>query len=253
MRNKIPYFPIITVILAIAFLMVGCGKTNTIPLGTVNFQILVKDAENNPLSGAKVVSESQPAGQLKISGLTDNNGNVTFNSIRTGDYTLYVNRFDYNQIEIAITITPTNNNLTVNMTKTVTTTITPTTSPIPITFSQLVNQPKIYNDQFVTLEGFYFSGFEITALSVELFAATYNSANVSPKQPLIWITGNLGQNVYDNLYKQTNTPSGYPEYFGKIQITGQFHYGSKYGHLDAYKYQISAISGELLPWSPTDY
>ncbi len=175
------------------------------PGGTINFQVHVKDAQNNPLSGAKVLSESQPVGQLKISGLTDNDGNVTFNNIRTGDYTIYVNRFDYNQVEIAITITSNNNNLTVNMTKTVTTIITPTTNPISVTFSQLVNQPETYRVQFVTLEGFYFSGFEITALSEELVAAAYNSANLSPQQPLIWIAGNLGQNVYDNLYVQTNT------------------------------------------------
>jgi hypothetical protein len=66
MRNIIPYFIIITVILAITFLLVGCSKTNTTSEGTVNFQMFVKDTENNPLSGAKVVSESQPAGQLKI-------------------------------------------------------------------------------------------------------------------------------------------------------------------------------------------
>ena len=196
------------------------------------------------------MSETQPEGQLKLTGLSKDDGNVMFDSIKTGDYTFYVTRFDYLQVDIAITVTPSNNKLTVKMTPASSTTSTPTTSPVSVTFDQLVNQPSVYNDKFITVEGFYFSGFEITALSFELVPATYNPNSVTPKQPLIWITGNLGQDVYSNLYHQTNTPSGYTENFGKVRVTGIFQYGGKYGHLDAYSYKLTVTGGVLLPWSP---
>lgn len=249
MRHKLSYLSVMAAVL-IMYLIAGCGRTTATTPATIDFHVHVEDTAYNPLSGAKVVSEAQPAGQSKITGLTDSGGDVTFNDVKTGDYTLYVSRFDYNQVEIAITITPANNDLTVKMTLTTTTTPTPTNSPITVTFDQLIAQPETYNGTFVTLEGFYFSGFEISALASELAPAPYNPENVTPKQPLIWITGNLGQDVYDNLSQQTNTPSGYPEHFGKVQITGQFQYGGKYGHLDAYNYQLTVISAKLLPWSP---
>jgi hypothetical protein len=228
-------------------LAASCNNAeNTQTAASLSFHMLVTDKDGHPLSGAKVVSEDQPAGQFKISALTDNSGNVVFKGIKTGDYKLNVSRFDYNLVEIAITITSTNSDLTIKMTPTATTSITPTTSPVSVTFDQLINQPDIYNNQFVVTDGFYFSGFEIAALAFSLIPATYNPDNVTPSQPLIWITGNLGQSVYDNLQQQNNTPSGYPERFGKVRITGQFQYGNKYGHLDAYKYQITVTQAEIL-------
>jgi hypothetical protein len=244
---------LISLFLSIDFLLIslitGCCTT-TMDSSTVIFTVSVIDQRDNPLWGAKVVSETQPEGQLKLTGLSSDDGNVIFKNIKTGDYTFYVTRFDYIQVDIAITITLSNNKLTVKMTPASSTTATPTTSPVSVTFDQLVNQPSVYNGKFITVEGFYFSGFEIAALSTELLTATYNPNNLTPKQPLIWITGNLGQDVYDNLYHQSNTPSGYTENFGKVRITGTFQYGSKYGHLDAYSYQITVTGGVLLPWSP---
>ena len=108
----------------------------------------------------------------------------------------------------------------------------------------------MYNNTFITVDGFYFSGFEIAALASALAPATYNPDNFTPVQPLIWVSGSLGQDVYDNLYEQTDTPSGYPEHYGKVSITGEFMYGDTYGHLNAYNYQITVISARLLSWTP---
>jgi hypothetical protein len=119
-----------------------------------------------------------------------------------------------------------------------------------LSVAELTSAPERYNGKEVTVEGFYFSGFEITALSGELVPSTYEPGNVAPKPPLIWVEGNMGEDVYEQLYVQTNTPSGYPEHYGKVKIAGIFQYGGKYGHLDAYDYKITASRGELLEWSP---
>jgi hypothetical protein len=238
-------------ILILAFFSAACGPSSNTTMKTINFRVQVIDAANNPLSGAKVVSENQPSGQIKINGLTYAEGLVTFAKIKPGEYTLYVTRFDYNQVQIAITITPSNDHLMVKMSPSVSPTITPTSVPINVTFSQLIDRPQSFTGQFVTLEGFYFSGFEISALAMELVPSTLYRGNLTPQQPLIWVTGSLGQNVYDNLYKQSVTSSGYPESFGKIRVTGQFQYGGKYGHLDSYAYQLTVTSADLLPWSPS--
>jgi hypothetical protein len=250
MRRKLIY--LFFILLLLMSLIAGCRVTTstTTAASTVTFTVSITDQAGNPLWGAKVVSKTQPEGQLKLTGLSKDDGNVIFDDIETGDYTFYVTRFDYLQVDIAITIAPSNNKLIVKMTPASSTTFTPTTSPVSVTFDQLINQPSVYNGKFIIVEGFYFSGFEIAALSTGLLTATYNPNNLTPKQPLIWITGNLGKDVYDNLYHQTDTPSGYTENFGKVRVTGTFQYGSKYGHLDAYSYQVNVTSGALLPWSP---
>lgn len=120
-----------------------------------------------------------------------------------------------------------------------------------VTFNELIAQPDNFNGKQATVEGFYFSGFEIVSLSDNLIASTYRPENLAPKPPLIWIEGNLGENVYNRLYVQNNTPSGYPEHFGKVKITGTFTSGGKYGHLDSYQYKITISKAELLPWSPS--
>ncbi len=224
----------------------GCGTTGASP-ATLDFQVLVTDGAGNPLAGAKVVSNEQPQGQLKVTGMTDAAGKVNFKGIAPGDYTFYVSRFDYNQVDFAITLTPTNNSLTIKMTPSVTPTPSPTASPTAVTFDQLVTDANKYSGNFVTVEGYFFAGFEISALASALAPATYAPENVAPVQPLIWVEGNLGQSVYDGLKQQSNTPSGYPERFGKVRVTGQFQTGEKYGHLNAYNYKLSVISAALLP------
>ena len=67
---------------------------------------MVLSTDEVPLSGAKVVSNTQPEGQLKVTGITGDNGTVTFNSIKEGEYEFYVSRFDYVQQEFAASIRP---------------------------------------------------------------------------------------------------------------------------------------------------
>jgi len=66
----------------------------------------------------------------------------------------------------------------------------------------------------------------------------------------MWITGDLGQDVYNNLFVQNDTPSGYPERYGRVQVTALFEYGGGYGQMNAYSYQLTVTGAELIPWSP---
>jgi len=56
------------------------------------------------LGGAKVVSISQPEGQLKVTGITVESGLVTFEGIKTGEYTFSVSRFGYEPKEVSIDV-----------------------------------------------------------------------------------------------------------------------------------------------------
>jgi hypothetical protein len=40
------------------------------------------------------------------------------------------------------------------------------------------------------------------------------------------------------------------ERYGNIIVEGKYHYGGEYGHLGAYRYQITPSHIQLLPWSP---
>ncbi len=118
-----------------------------------------------------------------------------------------------------------------------------------IAFSQLISQADKYNGKTVTLEAFYFSGFEISALS-ESVGTSSSSRRLVPTGDLVWVDGGIPQELYEKLYSQTATPSGYPERTGKLRVTGKFITGGKYGHLDSYKYQIKIASAEMLEWTP---
>lgn len=120
----------------------------------------------------------------------------------------------------------------------------------PLSFSRLISQADQYNGKTVTLEAFYFSGFEISAVAGSLERSTYDTQRIVPVNPLVWVNGGISRDLFNKLYTQTITPSGYPEYFGKLKISGRFETGSKYGHLNAYQYQINITSGELLDWTP---
>jgi hypothetical protein len=84
--------------------LASCTSSKT---GTGNLMITVTAGDGELLQGAKVVSNEQPAGQLKVNGLTDNTGTVTFNNIKSGDYDFYISRFDYDQLNnIEINVLP---------------------------------------------------------------------------------------------------------------------------------------------------
>ena len=92
-------------VLTITILLTGCAKTTAASAyGTL--KVTVYGLDHQPLSGAKVVSDSQPDGQLKVTGLTDTNGTVLFQNIKTGEYDFYISRFDYNQTQMDTTVRP---------------------------------------------------------------------------------------------------------------------------------------------------
>jgi len=116
-------------------------------------------------------------------------------------------------------------------------------------FDQLISDPARYNGQTVTIDAYIFTGFEISALSSGL---THPAASDrwTPVQPLIWLAGNIPQAVLDRLYKQSQTPSGYDERYGKIHVTGKFEYGAKYGQLDSYDFRLTATGATWIDWTP---
>jgi hypothetical protein len=118
-----------------------------------------------------------------------------------------------------------------------------------VNFGDLIAHPSDYNSKNITIEGYYFSGFEISALAGGLQPASQPD-NVMPQQPLIWITPGLPTDIQSQLFQQQNTPSGYTEYYGKVTLEGYFDYGHSYGHLNAYSYQLELTRAKILLWSP---
>jgi hypothetical protein len=74
------------------------------PVSSGNLQITVTGLSDVTLPGAKVVSQEQPDGQLKVTGLTDSDGTVTFNGIKPGKYSFYIGRYDYIQTDFTVTL-----------------------------------------------------------------------------------------------------------------------------------------------------
>ena len=67
----------------------------TIPADVGYVQIVVDDAANNPLTGVKVVSQSQPGSQLSVNGITSSNGSVTFGPIAPGNYQFAISQANF--------------------------------------------------------------------------------------------------------------------------------------------------------------
>jgi len=66
----------------------------TIPADVGYVQIIVTDAGNNPLTGARVVSQSQPGSQLSVNGITSN-GSVTFGPVAPGNYQFAISQANF--------------------------------------------------------------------------------------------------------------------------------------------------------------
>jgi hypothetical protein len=115
-----------------------------------------------------------------------------------------------------------------------------------VTFEQLFSNPSGYNNKEVTLEGFYFQGFEVDVLCERLEYSGFATGHLVPKGQLIWVSGGIPKEVYDRLnLQQMMGPS---ERYGKLRITGKFEYGGQYGHLGGYDAQITPIEVKLLSW-----
>ncbi|MDD4972647.1 MAG: carboxypeptidase-like regulatory domain-containing protein [Paludibacter sp.] len=88
-------------ILVITVILLGllAGCTNS---AVGELDVLVKNANNEPLAGAKVVSNTQPDGQLKVTGITNSEGKVIFKDIKPGNYEFYVSY--YGQKGFSVTV-----------------------------------------------------------------------------------------------------------------------------------------------------
>ena len=117
-----------------------------------------------------------------------------------------------------------------------------------VTFEQLFVSPEQYHGRQITLEGFYFHGFEVVILSERLEPSGYAEGHLIPKGRMLWIEGGISLEIYDRLYEQDMM--GPEERYGKLSVNGRFEYGGRYGHLGGYDTQITPSEVELLPWSP---
>jgi hypothetical protein len=118
---------------------------------------------------------------------------------------------------------------------------------IEVTFDQLFADSGKYNNNDITIEGFFFHGFETIILSESLETSGLAPDHLVPKGRMIWIEGGIPKNLEDQLYQQQQ--SGSLEVFGKVRITGRFEYGGEYGHLGGFTQQITPREIALLPWS----
>ena len=123
-----------------------------------------------------------------------------------------------------------------------------TSNGTSVTFKQLLSNPNQYNGKEITIEGFAFLGFETMVLSDELNHSGYAEGHLIPGERMLWIEGGISTDIYDELYEQHMM--GPSERYGKVLVRGVFQHGGQYGHLGAYKCQISPLEIQLLSWSP---
>jgi uncharacterized membrane protein len=104
MLSKRPLM-IFAVVLVLTTATLGCAvQTTTQTGGSGNLHVLIISTDGGVLAGAKVVSDEQPEGQLKVTGITKDDGSVTYNDIKAGKYEFYVSRFDYENKDFSVTV-----------------------------------------------------------------------------------------------------------------------------------------------------
>lgn len=124
---------------------------------------------------------------------------------------------------------------------------TQTNSAQEVTFEQLFTRPNQYDGKLITIEGFYFQGFEVNVLCEKLEYSGYAPGHLIPKGRMVWVEGVIPQEVFDRLNQQQML--GPTERYGKVRVIGKFEYGGKYGHLGGYNFQIETTEVKLLPWA----
>lgn len=92
----------VTVVVLSAVLTAGCAQAELGDAGSLRVQVV--GFHGAPLDGAKVVSNSQPDGQLKVSGITDIDGMVKYDLVKAGTYEFYISRPDYEQTTFNVTV-----------------------------------------------------------------------------------------------------------------------------------------------------
>jgi hypothetical protein len=95
-------------IVILVLLSAGCrtSSTTTLPPPTTGgMQLTIIDQDQNILSGAKIVSQEQPEGQLKVTGITTNDKNgVTFSDLKPGQYVFEISRADFQGMNLSINV-----------------------------------------------------------------------------------------------------------------------------------------------------
>jgi len=117
-----------------------------------------------------------------------------------------------------------------------------------VTFEELFARPEQYHERQITLEGFYFLGFEVMVLSEGLEYSGYAEGHLIPQGKMLWIEGGIPSDTYNQLYRQDMM--GPDERYGKMRVSGQFEHGGHYGHLGGYDSQITLAEAALLDWAP---
>jgi hypothetical protein len=103
MNNKLLF--IILILFITPVILLGCtASDNTSLPNTGNLHVKILGVNETPLVGAKVVSNAEPAGQLKITGMTKSDGTVIYNNITAGDYVFYVSVAGYQQTDFKVSI-----------------------------------------------------------------------------------------------------------------------------------------------------
>jgi hypothetical protein len=115
-------------------------------------------------------------------------------------------------------------------------------------FQRISTEPQKYNGLTVTFYGYVFHGFESAVICESLDLRNPEDSYYRPTGVQIWFTGALPDEVEKGLFMQNNDPTGYPAYYGRIEVTGVFQYGENYGHMDAYKYQLQVTGAKLIEW-----
>lgn len=101
---------VVCIILVVLFTVTACTCSNLSTLSspskevTEELRFYVNDETGRPLSGAKVVSQNSPENQLKVTGITDENGKVLFKGIKAGHYEFQISRFEYQPAEIDVDV-----------------------------------------------------------------------------------------------------------------------------------------------------
>ena len=119
---------------------------------------------------------------------------------------------------------------------------------VNVTFEQLFSNPSQYNGKHIAIEGFVFFGFETMVLTEELKHSGYAEGHLTTSSRMLWFEGGIPTDIYDKLYEQNMM--GPSERYGKILVKGTFQYGGQYGHLGAFKYQITPSEIQVIVWSP---
>jgi hypothetical protein len=113
-----------------------------------------------------------------------------------------------------------------------------------VTLDQLFTSPDRYQCKKVVTEGFFFHGWEVIVLCESLEYSGYAEEHLVPAGRLIWVEGEIPQDVYDGLNEQETL--GPEERFGFVRVIGKFEFGGQYGHNGGYDSQIIPFKIELL-------